>query len=290
MHKDRTDATALAICECRVDKMNRHFSKKDYRRNTAGNTVDISALIKEDSTIDRQMQECYENSGKTFLLQAEGFEKESIAACIKSVRDNTEKSLDTNRLAVFCSCQLNLIKVKKLTDAEIKTLSNPNSLLFYETMYKCGSPFSEKNNEDNSWDQAVEKDITGPVSDTISILTLNGMTYVKLKTGTMVQFWLFDTGASDMLISKEMEASLKNESLLTAANYLGTGEYEMANGQIDTCRRYLLNNVLIGKFTVSNITVAVSDKAKKIIVGKALLNKFSNWILDNKNNKLILNK
>ena len=87
-----------------------------------------------------------------------------------------------------------------------------------------------------------------------------------------------------------MESTLKNEHIITDENYLGTGEYEMANGMIDTCRKYLINNISIGKYKLNNIVVTVTDKGKRIIAGKILLNKFSNFILDNKENLLILHK
>ena len=172
----------------------------------------------------------------------------------------------------------------------METLSNPNSLLFYEIMYKCGDPFSNEEPQDKNWNRNLEKDIIGPSSDTIKILTLNGMTYVKVKIGSSTQFWLFDTGASDLLINKEMEKDLKNENIIIDSNYLGIGEYEMANGVIDTCRRYKINNIKIGQFFVNNIVVAVTDKGKRIIIGKGLLNKFSNWVMSNRDNTLILTK
>lgn len=116
------------------------------------------------------------------------------------------------------------------------------------------------------------------------------MSYVQIKTGSLVQYWLLDTGASDLLINTEMEQTLKEESILKQENYLGTGEYEMANGVIDTCRRYNISGLRIGKYTLNNIVVAVTEKGKKIIVGKALLNKFSNWVLDNKTNTVIISR
>jgi len=119
---------------------------------------------------------------------------------------------------------------------------------------------------------------------------MNGMTFLKIKTGSLVQFWLFDTGATDLLINSEMEQQLKKENILLQENYLGTGEYEMANGVIDTCRKYKIDNIRIGKYAVNNVTVAVTDKGKKIIVGKSLLNKFSSWMINNKEELLILTK
>ncbi|MEO6734619.1 MAG: retropepsin-like aspartic protease [Ferruginibacter sp.] len=290
LHKDKTDKTALSICECQTDKFDGHFTNKQYKKHSSKGTINLTGLVEEDSLFEKEIQNCYTGSGKTLLLQAESFESEFISNCIKSIQKNTEKKLDSNRLSDFCTCQLNLVKTKKISDAEMETLSNPNSLLFYEVMYKCGDPFSNQETLDKNWNRSLEKDITGPLSDTIKILTLNGMTYVKVKTGSKTQFWLFDTGASDLLINKEMEKDLKIENIITESNYLGTGEYEMANGMIDTCRRYKINNIQIGKFSVNNIVVAVTDKGKRIIVGKGLLNKFSNWVLSNRDNTLIITK
>jgi predicted aspartyl protease len=177
-----------------------------------------------------------------------------------------------------------------MSDDEFLKINDPNSVFFFEVMYKCGNPFLDTLERTNNWNENAVKDVTGPTMDTVKILTLNGMTYVKLKVGSFVQFWLFDTGASDLLITDDMETELKKEHVVTDSNYLGTGEYEMANGMIDICRKYIINNVRIGRFYLNNILIAVSDKAKRVIVGKGLMNKFKSWTLDNKENTLILNK
>ncbi len=290
LRKDKTDSMALAICDCQASKLDRHFTSKQFRQHTSAGIIDIASMIKEDSLLNVQIDNCFKSSGKTILMQAEGFEEEFISDCKRSLSTATEKKLDDERVARFCQCQLQMVKTKKLTDADMATLSNPNSLLFFETMYTCGDPFRVKEESNNQWNEAAANDISGPASDTVSVLNLNGMTYVKMKTGSLYQFWLFDTGASDLLINNDMEATLKEESIITNENYLGTGEYEMANGMIDTCRKYKINNVRFGKYTLNNITVAVTDKGKRIIVGKALLNKFGNWVMDNKKNNLVLTK
>lgn len=290
MNKDRTDKTAVSICECKADKLNNHFSNKQFKKYTTNDFIDLDGLFNEDSTFIKTMDSCYTNSGQTILLQAEGFGEEFISNCIKNIRTNSEKTLDNKQVEYFCSCQLDLIKSKKISDSEMKTLDNPNSLLFHEIISKCGDPFSTKQSLGTNWTPSAGQDVQGPNSDTINVLQINGMTYLKVKIGSMIQVWLFDTGASDLLINKEMESILKNENVINNENYLGIGEYEMANGMIDTCRKYKISNIKIGKFSVDNITVAVTEKGKRIIVGKALLNKFSNWTLNNLNNKLILSR
>lgn len=290
LHKDKTDQNSLAMCECQTNKLDWQFTRKQYRKYTSKGVIDISALIKEDSLFEKQIKACYGGSGKTILLQAESFQLDFIADCVAGIKKNTEKKLDSTRLRSFCSCQLNLIKTKQLSDAEMDALSNPNSLLFFEIMYTCGDPFTGKADPGKNWNQQYANDITGPESDTIKVLNLYGMSYIKIKTGSLVQVWLFDTGASDLLVTKDMETELKKENFITPQNYLGTSEYEMANGMIDTCRKYKINNVQVGEFYINNIVIAVSDKARRIIVGKGLLNKFSEWTLNNNDNTLILTK
>jgi hypothetical protein len=290
MNKDRSNSTAVSICECQMDKINGHFTSKQYRSVTSQNVIDISALIKSDTALEKQITECYTSSGVSVLLQAEGFEKEFVENCKENLEKSTERSLDAAKIDRFCNCQLNLVKSKKITDAQMETLSNPNSLLFYEMMSTCGNPFEAHETIDKGWSINAANDINGPDVDTIKVLNMNGMTYVRIKTGSMVQFWLLDTGASDMLINKEMEETLKTEGLLGNSNYLGTAEYEMANGVIDTCRTYRMNKIQIGNYTLNNIVVAVTDKGKRIIAGKGLLNKFTTWVLNNRESTLILNK
>ncbi len=288
--KNRTDKVAVEICECQVDKIDWRFTNKEYKEHTKGRMIDFETLINKDKALKEQFDSCVKNSGRSILISIENYQDENIAECISSLQKSTNKTLDTQKVRDFCSCQFELIKTKKLSDAEYQQINNPNSLLYYEMMYKCGNPFGESGVSGNQWNEGAEKDIQGPQSDTINILSLNGMTYTQIKIGSTVLFWLFDTGATDLLITKEMEEGFKTENILRQDNYLGIGEYEMANGSVDTCRKYIVDNVHIGNYQLKNIVIAASDKAKKTLLGRSILNKFSKWILDNRSNVLILVK
>lgn len=290
LNTDRANKSAVTICECQIRMLNRHFTNKQYRSVTVNNVVDVSRLFKLDSTIEKEVQLCYTSSNQTILLSAQGFAKEMIEKCRDNILLKNKKAMDKNKVAAFCSCQLELIKDKKITDKEMDAINDPNSILFYQVMATCGDPFSDEDEFKSEWTITSGKDVSGPQTDTVSMLALNGMHYVKLKVGSVVYFWLLDTGASDMLITKEMEQVLMNDKILSQNNYLGTGAYEMANGEIDTCRKYKIDNILIGHHSIGNLVVAVSDKARRVIAGKSLLNKFTNWMIDNRQNILILNK
>lgn len=290
LNKDINNPEAVGICDCQINKLDKYFTFREYKKFTKDGMVDLPSLINNDSSFKNYFENCFKSTGKTMLLQAEAYTEESIDACINSIKNSSNKNLDTTQVKRFCACQLELIKSQKLSDKELEVINDPNSLLFFEIMFKCGNPFTEKNTEPKDWTANADKDVTGPASDTINVLNMGGMTFVKIKMGSLVQFWLFDTGATDMLITKEMEETLKTENVITQGNYIGIKEYEMANGVIDTCRTYKVNGIRIGKFFLDNITVAVSDKAKRIIVGKSLINKFSTWAINNKNSTLVLNR
>jgi hypothetical protein len=289
LHKEITDLNARSICNCEFDKLNHAFTYKQWKKYSQDRIINIENLLKEDSLIQKQITECYTASGKSILVEAESFENSFISNCVKNIEGKTEKKLNPGHLNQFCECQLELVKSKQLTDKEFEAVKDPNSLLFYETVAKCGDPY-ESEGLQGGWNENAKNDIIGPNSYTINVLSLGEMTYIKAKIGEMLRIWLFDTGASELLINAEMEKELRDQKILTDSNYLGINDFEMANGTKESCRRYLVKNIQIGKFLVNNVPVAVTEKRKKIIIGRDLLNKFSSWTLDSRSNKLVLSK
>jgi Aspartyl protease len=290
LKKDKTNKAALSICNCQADKLNFYFSTQQLKKFTKKNVIDLAGMIDADSVKKKQVQDCFSNSNKTALLQAEGFKDDMIKDCMTNIQKGSKEKADTSHIRKFCECQVEFIKNKKVSDSDLDKLSNENSAIYYEIIYNCGLPFSVNPGENLNWNENLEKDISGPAVDTIKVLSFNGDTYLRIKIGTTSDIWLFDTGASGFLITKEMEKQLTTEKILTPANYKGIGEYELANGAVDSCRKYIVNNIQIGKFKVNNITISVTDKGKKIIAGKNLFNKFKSLTLDNKNDLLILHK
>lgn len=289
MNTDRSNKSAVSICECQVNIIDRHFTYRQFNNATTKGVIDLSTLINSDPGLKKRIEECYQASNQTVWLSAQGFREEMIKTCQENILSESKRKVDSNKVAGFCQCQVDLIKANKFTDEEMKTLNDPNSVLYYQVMYNCGDPFAIDDFE-TEWGKSSFNDINGPEQDTIKMLPLNGMHYVKIKIGTIVYFWLFDTGASDMLVTKEVEKKLLKEHVMNPENYLGIGYYEMANGEMDTCRKYKVDGLQIGQYSINNIVIAVSDKAKKVIAGKMLLNKFTNWMIDNSENTLIVNK
>ena len=141
------------------------------------------------------------------------------------------------------------------------------------------------------WSPADSIDIIGPVSiDSVQMISVMGMHKIKITIGGVTKIWLLDSGASDLLISEDYAKELKDKGVLSESNYLGEGNYSLADSRIITCKRYKVNGVKIGRFQLNNVVLSVSKHAKEFLLGKVLLNKFSQWTLDNKTDMLILKK
>ena len=141
------------------------------------------------------------------------------------------------------------------------------------------------------WKPGDSVDIAGSsVIDSVQVISVLGMHKVKITIGGITKIWLLDSGASDLLISEEYAKELKERAVLTDSNYVGEGQYSLADNSIIVCKRYKISGVKIGRFVMNNVVIAISTKAKEFLLGKSVLNKFSQWTLDNKNNVLILEK
>src|SRR5258706_4899664 len=55
LHKNKTDSTAVAICECQVSKIDRHFSNQQYKRFNHAGIINVAGLLDEDSLIYKQI-------------------------------------------------------------------------------------------------------------------------------------------------------------------------------------------------------------------------------------------
>ena len=80
-----------------------------------------------------------------------------------------------------------------------------------------------------------------------------------------------------------MNGTLKKDS------YLGEKPYTLANNDVVVAQMVILKNIKIGDYTVNNVKAAVINNAS-LLCGISFLSKFSNWMIDPKNSKLILMK
>jgi clan AA aspartic protease (TIGR02281 family) len=110
---------------------------------------------------------------------------------------------------------------------------------------------------------------------------------VKISIDGISKYYLLDTGASNLIINRDVERDLLINGSLTKKDYLGTELYSLANNQNVTAQLVRLNNIKIGEYVVNNVTAAIIDDGS-LLCGIGLLEKFRKWELDNGEEMLIL--
>ena len=282
----------MKICECEVNLLDQRYTQKQikaYDKKYKENW--LSMLMREDTLLQTQLKECSAGSEHILMLSLPGYRKSFIDKCVENLRARTKERIDETQAISFCNCAATVMENRKITVNRFDELADPSSFVYNEIAYRCGSPYLKPSDFAPGWKAADSTDVIGPISiDTVSTVLVMGMHKIKITIGGITKIWLLDSGASDLLISEEYAKELKSKGVITDQNYLGEGSYSLADSRIITCKRYKINGVKIGRFQLNNVVLSVSKDAREFLLGKVLLNKFSQWTLDNKADVLILKK
>lgn len=120
----------------------------------------------------------------------------------------------------------------------------------------------------------------------IALSKIGGVYHLPVTIGNLTQNFILDSGASDVLISQEIEKNLIDNKKITKSNYLSPSLYKIADGSIIECRRLLLPEIKIGSYIVKNVIASINSNGNTLLLGKSFLDKFQSWTIDN--NKQIL--
>lgn len=279
------------LCECQVNLLDRRYTLKEikrYEKIYKGNG--LWQLMADDTLLQRQMKECVNVDGNVLMLSIPEYRKSFVTKCMDNLKSSSDKPLNDTLTAIFCNCAADILEQRKITLEKFDDLSNPSSLLYNEVAYRCGSPYLEASDFAKDWKASNVKDIVGPAIDSVQIISINGMHKIKIRIGNELRIWMIDSGASDLLISEDYAKTLKDKGFLSERDFIGEGQYLLADNRPISCKRYKIDNVQIGHMVVNNVILSVSKYAKEFLLGKSMLNKFSEWSLDNKSNLLILKK
>ena len=66
-------------------------------------------------------------------------------------------------------------------------------------------------------------------------------------------------------------------------------EFTLANNQKVKAQMVILDNIIIGDYTLNNVLIAIIDEGS-LLCGKSFLVKFKKWEIDKQNNVVILYK
>ena len=131
----------------------------------------------------------------------------------------------------------------------------------------------------------VKKEETDVVFQTVSIpmkVSGTGTYEVPCKINELKLNLIFDTGASDITISKtEAEFMLKND-YLSKNDITGTSSYMIANGDIEIGTTIIFRKVDFGGLILKNVKASViENKNAPLLFGQSALSKYGKITIDN---------
>jgi clan AA aspartic protease (TIGR02281 family) len=263
---------------------NNNFDELLMDNNNIGIVLDCLNLgemdLKEDST-------------NTSIEKDNIMVKVGVKTCVNEIMsDESTKGIFTQEIAEkYCDCAMNKIFGAGFSFETLKELENENSESYNEIILPCLTDILDDIQYQTSSNTYIEKDIKGEIlKSEVPLIDYLGQGYkIKISIGGISKYFLFDTGASDMIIDKETEKELQKLGVLKPENYLYKTDYQLANKKMVKAQVVIVDNVTIGDYTLNNVIIAILNEGS-LLCGKSFLDKFENWELDKKNKLLILYK
>lgn len=86
--------------------------------------------------------------------------------------------------------------------------------------------------------------------------------------------FVFDTGAADVHLSLVEAAFMLKNGYLEPDDFIGSGTYVMADGNISENTQVNLRNIKIGTHTLTNVTACISSNVSaSLLLGQSALSK-----------------
>jgi clan AA aspartic protease (TIGR02281 family) len=193
----------------------------------------------------------------------------------------------------YCSCAVEKLFKSGYTFKDLQEIENENSPIYNEIALPCVTAVFNSTAKSNSKtkNEYVNSDISGGgKSCSVPLTDYLGKGFkIKITLDGVTRYFLFDTGATDLVIDSDTERELLLNGSIKRADYVGEKEYLLANGQKTKAQLVRVNHISIGDYTVDNVVIGVI-KDGSLLCGKSFLDKFKKWELNKDSLKLILYK
>ena len=294
------DVKTYSYCSCVCDNIIPQLTSNEII--TAMKEDNLKSLFFKDGNLEILMS-CVEDNMKinddyefNKDNQTELSKELQIKSCVKEVVSNKEDYQWTESQAEsYCSCAMDKLYSEGYTFKDLQQIENEDSKTFNEIVVPCISQVINNNNqlneELNYVNKYLKKDIIGQDSySKVELIDYMGLGYkVKLDIDGVIKYFLFDTGASDLVINRELERELLINGTLKKESYVGKDIYLMANNEEVSADIAIVDKLKIGDYIVNNVYIAIIEKGS-LLCGNGLLEKFKSWEFKKDVSTLILFK
>jgi predicted aspartyl protease len=99
-----------------------------------------------------------------------------------------------------------------------------------------------------------------------------------------------DSGASGILIPKDVFLALMRAETIQKKDLLPDGVVTLADGSTVKTERFMLRSIKVGESSASDVEASVGGVGSELLLGQRFLSRFGEAKVDPKNRKLILTK
>lgn len=101
--------------------------------------------------------------------------------------------------------------------------------------------------------------------------------------------FIFDSGASEVLVSPEIVALLIKRNTITESDILEDGHYTIADGSVVKMKRFKMKEIKVGNKIIKNVECSVAnDLYTDMLLGQSVLSKFGKYTFENNSQTLII--
>lgn len=126
------------------------------------------------------------------------------------------------------------------------------------------------------------------ITKSIQLTQRNGVYYIPVELNKLISTnFVFDTGASDVSISKNLYGKMLELDLLDKTDILGFANYQIADGSVSKQLIINIKFLQIGGIKIRNVRASVSNvKDAPLLLGQSAISRIGSWKLNHKNNRL----
>lgn len=207
------------------------------------------------------------------------------AACLYSLMNNTGEALANLEIA-FTKGYRDFVHMGVDED-----LNNIKNLPDFKALVQKWQKLAD---EEERKEEPALKDTGDTQEETVTIPMTpkgSGVYEVSCKVNDLRLNFIFDTGASDISISRtEAQFMLKN-GYLNTTDIGGTQNYMDANGDIEVGTKITLRKVELGGLILKNVSASViNNKNAPLLFGQSALSKYGKIVIDNQKNTLTITR
>jgi len=302
--KDDIDLNGITVnkykyCSCVCDNLIPEVTSDEIL--IAMKTNDLSSLFLKDQNL-KIIMKCVDGNMKIeddFVFKeneySERSKKLAIQNCVNQVLNNSSDYSWTEAQAnEYCECAIEKMYDAGMTFKDAKEATEEDSRAFNEIVIPCMNEILNNTieNDVNEYYNTYNKtDIKGSAfSSEIVLIDYLGLGFkIKIEIDGITKYFLFDTGAADLIIDRDFERDLLINGSINKDSYLGKNIYIMANNEEVEADMLKVNRLKLGDYTVNNVIVAVIDEGG-MLCGKSLFDKFRTWKFYENDRKLIVYK